>query len=89
MANFVDISIKPEENPAHSIHFSHEDALAIWNELSGSSETNADSIVRLIDALLCYTIPVNEARHIGLIFNSFNGRIDKNSFMSVLAGPPP
>jgi hypothetical protein len=49
----------------------------------------AEQIARLIEAIGHYTIPVGEARHIGLIFNSFNGRIEEDTFLRMLSGNVP
>ena len=49
----------------------------------------ADQIARLIEAASYYTIPPNEARYIGLIFNSFTGRIEEDSFLRMLSGNVP
>ena len=87
----MEVSKTPEEDTQFQAMFELEDAQAIWAELDAyrRGQVPADQIARLIEAIGHYTIPVGEARHIGLIFNSFNGRIEEDAFLRMLSGSVP
>lgn len=85
------MAMNPLEDPQFRAMFALDDAIAIWQELDVYKRgvVPADQVARLIEGVGHYTIPPAEAQYIGLIFNSFSGKIEEDNFLRMLSGTVP
>jgi len=78
LGNFIEMSMTPQEDPKFRAMFELDDAIALWQELDVYKQgyVPADQVAKLIEAAGYYSIPPAESQYVGLIFNSFTGRIE-------------